>query len=92
MSLWFTPSPTAPGENENLAGAEPKRFYVPPYVGPKGWSALRLDVGEIDWAEVAAFVLGSYRLVAPKRLAAETGPPHDPGADARRKASAKPRR
>jgi predicted DNA-binding protein (MmcQ/YjbR family) len=33
--------------------------------------ALRLDVGEVDWDEVAELVACSYRLVAPKRLAAQ---------------------
>jgi hypothetical protein len=32
--------------------------------------ALRLDVGEVDWDEVSELVACSYRLVAPKRLAA----------------------
>src|SRR5262245_28723846 len=48
------------GENQTLAGADPKRFFVPPYIGPKGWSALRIDVGKIDWQEVADFTRGSY--------------------------------
>jgi predicted DNA-binding protein (MmcQ/YjbR family) len=32
---------------------------------------LRLDVGEVDWEEVGELVRESYRLVAPKRLAAQ---------------------
>ena len=31
--------------------------------------ALRLDVSGLDWNEVAELVVGSYRLIAPKRLA-----------------------
>jgi hypothetical protein len=58
------------GVNEALAESEPERFYVPSYTGPRGWVALRLDRGEPDWEEVAAFVAESYLLVAPKRLAA----------------------
>ena len=58
-----------PGGNVALAGARPAKFYVPPYVGPKGWVALRLDVGKVDWNEVARLVGGSYQLIAPKRLA-----------------------
>lgn len=45
------------------------RYYVPDYVGPKGWMALRLDLPEIDWDEVTALVFDAYRLQAPKRLA-----------------------
>ena len=63
-----------PGDNTSLAAAQPTRFYLPAYVGPKGWVALRLDSGEIDWDEVAELVMCSYCLVAPKRLvAAVTG-------------------
>jgi predicted DNA-binding protein (MmcQ/YjbR family) len=60
-----------PGENKALATAQPGRFYLPAYIGPRGWLALRLDVGEVDWDEVAELVACSYRLVAPKRLAAQ---------------------
>jgi hypothetical protein len=59
-----------PGGNKALAAAQPERFYLPAYIGPKGWVALRLDVGEVDWEEVSELVACSYRLVAPKRLAA----------------------
>ena len=43
---------------------------MPAYIGSKGWIALRLDRGDIDWDEVTELVTGSYRLIAPKRLAA----------------------
>jgi phosphoribosylglycinamide formyltransferase-1 len=59
-----------PGDNTALAASQPKRFYLPAYIGPRGWVALRLDVGEIDWAEVAELIAGSYILTAPKKLAA----------------------
>jgi len=48
-----------PGENTALIAAQ-----------PKGWVALRLDAGEVDWKEVAELAACSYRLVAPKRLTA----------------------
>lgn len=59
-----------PGENTALVAAQPDRFYMPAYIGSKGWVALRLDVGRVDWEEVAELVACSYRLVAPQRLAA----------------------
>jgi predicted DNA-binding protein (MmcQ/YjbR family) len=59
-----------PGDNTALIAADPRRFYMPAYVGSKGWVGLRLDTGKIDWEEVAELVTHSYRLVAPKRLAA----------------------
>jgi predicted DNA-binding protein (MmcQ/YjbR family) len=58
-----------PGDNTALASAQPDRFYLPAYIGPRGWVAFRLDAGTVDWDEVSELVTGSYQLVAPKRLA-----------------------
>lgn len=58
-----------PGENKALTEAQPDRFYLPAYVASKGWVALRLDRGKIDWEEVKELLLGSYAMIAPKRLA-----------------------
>lgn len=58
------------GENKDLIELDSSRFYLPAYIGPSGWVGLRLDVGEIDWEEVAEYALGSYRHYAPKKLAA----------------------
>jgi phosphoribosylglycinamide formyltransferase-1 len=57
------------GDNKALAAAQPERFYLPDYLASKGWVALRLDVGRVDWREVKDLLLGSYALIAPKRLA-----------------------
>jgi len=65
-SLWCK-APT--GSQDVLVGADPARFFVPPYVGHKGWIGMRLD-RDPDWHEVAEVVRRSYRLIAPKRLAA----------------------
>lgn len=59
-----------PGDNARLVASDPRRFYLPAYIASRGWVALRLDVGEVDWDEVAELVNGSYQLLAPKRLAA----------------------
>jgi hypothetical protein len=56
------------GAREIMLEAEPARFFIPPYFGPKGWIGVGLD-DKADWREVEAFVRRSYRLVAPKRLA-----------------------
>ena len=58
------------GENREVAALDPSRFYLPAYMASKGWIAMRLDRGKIDWSEVAELVAESYRLIAPKRLAA----------------------
>jgi hypothetical protein len=59
-----------PGDNAALIKADPKRFYMPAYVGPRGWVGLRLEGKRIDWGEVEELVRGSYQLVAGKMLAA----------------------
>jgi len=60
-----------PGDNTALVSAQPARFYLPAYIGPRGWVALRLDRGAIDWKEVAELVAGSYQLTEGKRFAAK---------------------
>jgi len=52
-----------------LIGADPERFFSPPYVGPKGWVGMWLD-NKPDWNEVATLIRRAYRLTAPKKLAA----------------------
>jgi hypothetical protein len=66
----------APDDNAKLVAFDPSRFYLPAYIGPRGWIGLRLAVGKIDWEEVADFVGDSYRLVAPRRLVALIDPRH----------------
>jgi phosphoribosylglycinamide formyltransferase-1 len=58
-----------PDENKALVEAQPERFYPPAYLASRGWVALRLDRGKIDWEEVKELLLGSYAMIAPKRLA-----------------------
>jgi hypothetical protein len=56
-----------PGEQQALVGEDPTRFFVPAYVGHKGWVGVRLDVAQ-DWDELAEIVETSYRMTAPKHL------------------------
>jgi predicted DNA-binding protein (MmcQ/YjbR family) len=55
-----------------LVGSDPTRFFVPKYVGSKGWVGIRLDLEEApDWDEVAEMICESYCLTAPSRLVAQ---------------------
>ncbi len=63
----------APGVQQELVAAEPDRFFVPAYVGHKGWVGARLDVDQ-DWDEIADLVTDSWRRTAPKRLVARLEP------------------
>jgi hypothetical protein len=59
----------ASGEQQALVAEDAKRFFVPPYLGARGWVGLWLDLPEVGWDEVAELVTESYRLIAPKGLA-----------------------
>jgi hypothetical protein len=58
-----------------LKGGDP--YFVPAYVGDKGWLGIHLLVDpESHWDEVAELIATSYCLIAPKRLAEQiTSPP-----------------
>jgi hypothetical protein len=60
-------------EQAALVAAEPERFFVPPYLGHRGWVGLWLDAAPVDWEEVRELLVESYCLTAPKRLAAAVG-------------------
>ena len=53
-----------------LVEADPERFFVPPYVGHRGWLGLRLDRA-LDWDELAGIVENAYAEVAPTKLVDE---------------------
>ena len=61
----------APGEHESLL-AEGEPFFLPRYVGVKGWIGVRLD-DETEWRAIAELVADSYREIAPRSLAAGIG-------------------
>jgi phosphoribosylglycinamide formyltransferase-1 len=62
-----------PGDNAALIAAHPRKFYMPAYIGPRGWVALRLDTPKVDWEEAAELIRGSYQLVAPAKLSRAAG-------------------
>jgi hypothetical protein len=53
-----------------LVGSDPEHYFVPPYVGHRGWLGVYLDV-PVDWERVADLVDDAFRMVAPKTLVAE---------------------
>lgn len=55
-----------------LAQGEP--YFFPAYVGPKGWIGVDLTNRHVDWTELEELITDSYRLVAPKKLAAQISP------------------
>jgi hypothetical protein len=64
----------APGEQSALVASDAERYFVPPYLGHRGWVGFRLDVGAVDWDEARELLVESFCLCAPKKLAAAVTP------------------
>jgi hypothetical protein len=66
LAFWCA---AAEGAQDVLTRAAPERYFRPPYVGPRGWLGVYLDVS-LDWDEIEAIVSDAYRAIAPKKLLA----------------------
>ncbi|HJU37310.1 MAG TPA: MmcQ/YjbR family DNA-binding protein [Gaiellaceae bacterium] len=55
------------GMQATLVEADPERFFVPAYVGHRGWIGVRLDRG-FDRDEIAGMLEDAYAEVAPAKL------------------------
>ena len=55
------------GLQSMLVEVDPERFFVPPYVGHRGWLGMRLDRA-LDWNELAGIVEDAYAEIAPPKL------------------------
>jgi hypothetical protein len=69
-------------EQKKLVATDPERFFVPPYVGVKGWVGVRLDHSRVDWVELSILAEHGWTMVAPKTVREgkwkPTGPPPPP--------------
>ncbi|HXJ79253.1 MAG TPA: MmcQ/YjbR family DNA-binding protein [Candidatus Methylomirabilis sp.] len=63
LAVWL---PAALGVQEMLVKSDPRRFFVPPYVGHRGWIGVRID-GRPNWRLVATLVRDAHAKVAPPR-------------------------
>ena len=57
-------------EQCRLIKEDPDSFFVPPYLGSKGWIAIRLDLNEVEWDTVSELARRAYQDLAPRKLAA----------------------
>ena len=64
IALWI---PVPPGAPASLIRTEPDKFFLPPYVGVRGWIGIELP--QIDDEELATCLLEAWRLIAPKERA-----------------------
>jgi hypothetical protein len=69
FALWCA---AGDGVQRMLVDADPERFFVPAYVGHRGWLGVRLDRG-VDWNELEGIVEDAYAEVAPPSLVAQAG-------------------
>lgn len=67
IALWLN---VPEGMQDAYVRAQPRHFFVPPYVGPRGWLGARLDNG-LAWKLVAPLVRAAYERVAPGRLSVQ---------------------
>jgi hypothetical protein len=63
LAVWL---PAALGIQEMLVRSDPRRFFVPPYVGHRGWVGVRID-GRPNWRLVATLIRDAHAKVAPPR-------------------------
>lgn len=55
-------------EQAMLIEMDPDIYFSPPYLGPSGWVAMRLDGDDVDWDRVGDRIAQSWEMVAPRRL------------------------
>ena len=72
-ALWL---PAPPGAQQLHAEMAPEHYFVPPYVGPRGWLGVHLDRGN-DWLAIESRVREAYVHIAPAELRGRMGPPLD---------------
>jgi len=69
LGLWCA---APPGVQRMLVEAAPDHYYVPAYVGHRGWIGVRLDRG-LGWDEIAGVIEDAYLARAPAALRAAVG-------------------
>jgi hypothetical protein len=64
LALWCA----APeGAQAGLVAGAPEHYYVPAYVGHRGWVGVRLD-RDLEWDAIAGAIEEAYIAVAPRSL------------------------
>lgn len=87
IALWCkAPS----GAQEILVAADPRHFFVPPYVGTEGWLGIHLDQG-LAWGIVAGLVKDGYLEAAARRPGSRRAAPKGTVNPARRTSARRPR-
>ncbi len=65
-SIWVK---AGKGVQETFVGADPDRYFRPPYFGPKGWLGIWVSPESHPiWPVIEDLIDESFRLVAPQRV------------------------
>jgi hypothetical protein len=64
LALWCAASE---GAQPGLVAGAPEHYFVPAYVGHRGWIGVRLD-RDLEWDSIAGAIEEAYIVVAPQRL------------------------
>ena len=62
IAVWI---PVPPGLQATLLKTEPDKFFMPPYVGVRGWVGIELDA--VSDEELGIHLCEAWRLIAPKK-------------------------
>lgn len=57
-------------EQRRLVRDDSESFFVPAYLGARGWVAIRLDLDSVDWELVTELAHRAFQSIAPRKLAA----------------------
>jgi hypothetical protein len=60
VAVWLA---SPPGARDALIEQDPERYFVPPYVGHRGWIGVYLDV-DVDWATLEELIGNAYHTIA----------------------------
>lgn len=56
------------GDQAALISAQSDQYFVPPYLGHRGWVGYWLDTAHVDWTEVLELITDAFRMTAPRQL------------------------
>jgi hypothetical protein len=69
IAVWI---PVPPGLQATLLKTEPEKFFMPPYVGVRGWVGIELDA--VSDEELGFHLYEAWRLIAPTKMQSSFGP------------------
>ncbi|HEX4841420.1 MAG TPA: MmcQ/YjbR family DNA-binding protein [bacterium] len=64
LALWCAATPEI---QQMLIRSSPERYFMPPYVGYRGWVGVRLD-RDLPWNHIAGLIEDAFLTVAPAKL------------------------